>query len=279
MNPMALIDGSSAAVVFGGTLLATVLRSGIADTRITVQALSGLFHPKFRAEMARSELAAQVSQIRQDGVYRARPRHFGDSELDEATDALIATRSIAGLLERHEAHKGRRLAKSGRAVRALSQAAELAPVFGLAGTLISLSQLPADGVSRGAYSSVISMAVTTTLYGLLLANMVLAPLARMVERQAQDEESARQEVIDWLAWQVAPAIPETAHRPKAAPAHARQPVAAPVQATAPAESHRPISALDPVGEPDGDRPGFDLFGFPLVAGEPTYPDVPAEEAA
>jgi len=84
-------------------------------------------------------------------------------------------------------------------VRTLAQAAELAPVFGLAGTLISLSQLPADGLARGALGGAISMAVLTTLYGLLLANLLLAPLARMVERKAKAEEEERQRLIDWLA--------------------------------------------------------------------------------
>ena len=51
------------------------------------------------------------------------------------------------------------------------------------------------------------MAVVTTLYGLLCANLLLAPLARMVERAALAEEAARQEVIDWLAGQVAGAVP------------------------------------------------------------------------
>ena len=52
------------------------------------------------------------------------------------------------------------------------------------------------------------MAVVTTLYGLLCANLLLAPLARMVERAALAEEGARQQVIDWLAAQVADAIPQ-----------------------------------------------------------------------
>ena len=94
-----------------------------------------------------------------------------------------------------------------RAVRTLAQAAELAPVFGLAATLISLSQLPADGISRHAYMGAISMAVTATLYGLLLANLLLAPLARAVERAAAKEESERQKIVDWLARQVTAAMP------------------------------------------------------------------------
>jgi chemotaxis protein MotA len=154
----------------------------------------------------------QVQEIRQDGLLRAQPHHFADSEFDEATGALIGRRSVGALLAAHEAHKRRRLDASNRAVRTLAQAAELAPVFGLAGTLVSLSQLPADGLARGEFAGAIGMAVTTTLYGLLLANLMLAPLARIVERAAQAEERARQDIVDWLAGQVASAMPRKAVR-------------------------------------------------------------------
>jgi chemotaxis protein MotA len=53
----------------------------------------------------------------------------------------------------------------------------------------------------------ISMAVSATLYGLLLANLLLAPLARAVERAAAAEERERQKIVDWLAKQVETALP------------------------------------------------------------------------
>ncbi len=221
MNLMNLVDGPSAAIVLGGTLIATVLRSGIGDCRTTLVQLAGLGGSRFDADAARSELAQQIQEIHKDGLLRAVPHHFGDSEFDEATDALIGNRTVAALLAAHEKHKARRLGESTRAVRTMSQAAELAPVFGLAGTLISLSQLPTGGMAQGAISGAISMAVITTLYGLLCANLVLAPLARMIERAALAEERVRQDLIDWLAGQVAdacgprtePARPERYERP------------------------------------------------------------------
>ena len=90
-------------------------------------------------------------------------------------------------------------------------------MFGLAGTLVSLSQLPADGLAPGAYAQAIGMAVLTTLYGLLLANLVLraARPDRRARRLAEEQE--RQQVIDWLAGQVEPAIP---HRGPARPQEA-----------------------------------------------------------
>jgi len=202
MDLSTLIDGPSALIVGGGTLLATGLRSGLDDCRTTLRKLGALGRRGFDYDHTRAELALQVQEIRQDGLLRAVPHHSGDPEFDEATDALIHRRSVAGLLDAHEAHRCRRLAESERAVRTLAQAAELAPVFGLAGTLVSLSQLPTDGIARGAYAGSIAMAVTTTLYGLLAANLLLAPLARMIERKAQAEEAERQRVTDWLAAQV-----------------------------------------------------------------------------
>lgn len=202
MDPSTLLDGPSALIVGGGTLLATALRSGLADCRITLVKLGGLGRRGFDLARTRSELGLQIQEIRQDGLLRAVPHHSGDAEFDEATDALIGRRSVAALLEAHQAHRTRRLGESERAARTLAQAAELAPVFGLAGTLISLSQLSTGGVGQGAFAGSIAMAVTTTLYGLLVANLLLAPLSRMVERKALAEELERQEVTDWLAAQV-----------------------------------------------------------------------------
>lgn len=202
-----LFDAQAAAIVCGGTALATVLRCGFTDCRLALGELARIGRTRFDAAGTRAELARQVEHIRQDGFVRAQPHHFADSEFEEATDAMIGSRSVGALLSAHESHRQRRMAATDRAVRAWAQASELAPVFGLAGTLVSLSQLPAEGLAQGAFAQTIAMAVLTTLYGLLLANLVLAPLSRIVERAAQAEERERQGIVDWLAEQVAPEVP------------------------------------------------------------------------
>lgn len=218
MNLISLFDGPSAAIVVGGTLVATAMRAGAADCGVTLTKLARLGQSRFNAVAVRAELALQIQEIRKDGIFRAHPHHMGDAEFDDASDALVGTRSVEALLERHEAHKRRRLQQSNRAVATLAQAAELAPVFGLVGTLVSLSQLPAQSIAGGTFTAAISMAVLTTLYGVILGNLVLAPLARLVERKAHHEEAQRQAVIDWLATQVADACPPQrgVHAPRAA---------------------------------------------------------------
>ena len=217
MNVASLLDPASACIVVGGTLLATVLRCGLGDCALAISAVGKLGGKRFDADEARAELAVKVQHIQRDGVLRVQPRQLGDRELDEATDRMIGTRSVAALLETHEAHKTRRAHADNRAVRTLAQASELAPVFGLAATLIALTQLPPDGISRHAYMGAISMAVSATLYGLLLANLLLAPLARAVERAAAAEEAERQKIVDWLARQVADAMPPPRGKPTLVP--------------------------------------------------------------
>lgn len=205
MNYLSLFDAPSAAIVFGGTLLATLLRCGRRDCHEAVKAVGALGQKRFDAEHVRAELAVQVQEIRQDGILRASAHTVGDTEFDEVTGTLIARRSVPALIAAHEGHKARRLAISNVAIRTLAQASELAPVLGLAGTLLSLTQLPRTGVSGSAYAGTISMAVLTTLYGLIAANFIFAPLARMVDRKASMEEVERQKILDWLAEQVASA--------------------------------------------------------------------------
>lgn len=207
MNPASLLDPFAAALVLGGTLAATVLRCGFGECYRTLRVLARLHRRRFNADRIRAELAQQIQEIQRDGLLRAYPRVFGDSEFEQATGAMIETRSVEAALALHERHKARRARGADTAAHTLAQAAELAPVFGLAGTLVSLSQLPADGIAGAAVAGAISLAVLTTLYGLLAANFLFAPLSRAVVRAKELEEAEREKLFDWLAAQVAPAMP------------------------------------------------------------------------
>jgi len=207
MELVHLFDPVPAAIVVGGTLLATALRAGRRDLRHTLHEVTGLFHRRFDAERVRRDLAPLASDIRKDGVFRARARPTGDAALDKAINAMIEGQSASMLMMHHAVDRKKRLARAQRAAVTLAQAADLAPVFGLAGTLVSLAQLSARGIARAMFMNAISMSVLATLYGLLLANILLAPLARAIERRAEREEAARQDLIDWIASQFAAVSP------------------------------------------------------------------------
>lgn len=193
------IDPVAIAIVFMGTVAATLLRCGFADTRIALAVVGGMFQPAFDASKAKAELSKQVREIADDGFVRAEPHHFGDLEFDSITDIMIGQRSIQSIHGAHQSYKRQRLDNAQRAARTFESAAELAPVLGLAGTLFALGQAPGATTQGGSLVDAIAMAVVTTLYGLVAANFLFAPIAAAIARRSRQEERDRDEVLEWLA--------------------------------------------------------------------------------
>ncbi|WP_324261178.1 MotA/TolQ/ExbB proton channel family protein [Altererythrobacter sp. H2] len=208
MESLYLFDPASAALVAGGTLLGTLVRSGWRDTALTLRTIAALATPAFDQAKARATLAAEVETIRHDGLLRAQIHPVDDEELTAATAALARYRSVDALVAEHEQYRAARELRRASALRTLEYAAELGPVFGLIGTLIGLGQLPASGLdSEGAVMTAVSTAILTTLYGLLVAHLLILPLAGMIERRGRADEDGREHLIAWLAAQVGPACP------------------------------------------------------------------------
>jgi chemotaxis protein MotA len=88
--------------------------------------------------------------------------------------------------ERVMAAEAAAIAEHGRvAVDTLRRAAEVAPAMGLIGTLIGLVQLLGQLSDPSAIGPALAVALLTTLYGAIIANMILAPLATKLERDAE----------------------------------------------------------------------------------------------
>lgn len=207
MDLTALIDANGGTIVLGGTLLATVAGSGRRELGAACAAVLGLLKRPFSYDRARSEIAHDVAAIRHDGLLRSQPFRSSDSELASVADALIHDRSLASLVDAHERFRRERTASRREALKPIALAGEMAPVFGMAGTLFSLSQLQYDGTESLVLMASVAMAILTTLYGLLLAHLVFNPLARLIDRRGVREEADRQLLIDWLARQLAGTCP------------------------------------------------------------------------
>lgn len=193
------IDPVAIAIVFMGTVAATLLRCGFADTRVALGAVRGMFQGAFDISTAKAELSKQIREIADDGFIRAEPHHFGDLEFDTITDIMIGQRSIQSIHGAHQSYKRQRLDIAQRAARTFESAAELAPVLGLAGTLFALGQAPGATTQGDSLVDAIAMAVVTTLYGLVAANFLFAPIAAAIARRSRQEERDRDEVLEWLA--------------------------------------------------------------------------------
>ena len=67
------------------------------------------------------------------------------------------------------------------------KAAEVSPAMGLIGTLVGLVQMLGNLEDPSTIGPAMAVALLTTFYGAILANMVFAPLASKLERNSDEE--------------------------------------------------------------------------------------------
>ena len=79
-----------------------------------------------------------------------------------------------------------------RAAGILRRAGEVAPAMGLIGTLVGLVQMLGNLEEPTTIGPAMAVALLTTFYGAVLANMVLLPLAKKLERNSEMEAQVNQ---------------------------------------------------------------------------------------
>ena len=209
MDFQTLAHGESLAFVVVGTLLGTALRCGAGNISKTLSAIWRVLRSGFDSDQTKSILAYHAARIRKDGVLRASERSCSDPDIDECIQMLVRRRSVAAM---EQVARGKHRAKNELrelVTQTLENAAELAPVFGLAGTLLALSQLPSGGIGAEGLMPTVAMAVQTTLFGLALAHLGFVPLARWLDRRMTDELRERGALLDWFVGQVQPAVQDS----------------------------------------------------------------------
>lgn len=73
---------------------------------------------------------------------------------------------------------------------------DAAPAFGMIGTLVGLVQMLMELSDPSAIGPAMAVALLTTLYGAMLANLVFLPLADKLDTRAEQERGTRQLILD-----------------------------------------------------------------------------------
>lgn len=201
MNEAAsLFDPLALGIVLIGTLLATFAREGAQDIALAVAAVFKLGRKGFDPAATRSALARTVGEINRLGHLGAEPVDPPDKAITQLLNTYIRSGSTEAMLKLARTQRLGRDIQSVAATRVYETAGELAPVFGLVGTLFSITQLMPDMASSSAEIVMASVAgaVLSSLYGVLSANLVFYPLARAIERRSDQEEVERGLLLEWF---------------------------------------------------------------------------------
>jgi len=195
-----LFDPLALGIVLIGTVLATYAREGRQDVATAVAAAFKLSRKGFDASATRSALARTVGEINTRGHLGAEPIDPSDIATSKLLNVYIRSGSIEAMLKLARTQRLERDIQSVAATRVYETAGELAPVFGLVGTLFAVTQLMPDMETSAADIVMASVAgaVLSSLYGVLSANLLFYPLARAIERRGDREEAERSLLLEWF---------------------------------------------------------------------------------
>ncbi len=179
-------DPKSLLIVVGGTLSGLLVTFTLAEVKGVIpltKAFFGFQPPDY------SGLAAQLSDFartaRRDGPLAL------DARLDEAEDPVLrsALEMVVDGVEAEQAEaalhtqSAEAAAGPGLLVKFLNKAGMYAPAFGMVGTLIGLIQMLQNLNDPAAIGPAMAVAMITTFWGALLANLIFLPMAGKVHGQ------------------------------------------------------------------------------------------------
>ncbi len=131
------------------------------------------------AELARRKgilsLQDTIDALRHEGFLYKGMSLIVDGTPGDEVEAIMR-RDMHATLQRHQKSAG-----------VLRKAAEFAPAMGLIGTLIGLVQMLGNLDDPSTIGPSMAVALLTTFYGAVLANVVFSPLASKLERNSAEE--------------------------------------------------------------------------------------------
>ena len=192
----AFVDLKAILIVFAGTFLVTIVSFTLDDVVRTqsIMLRAVVYHAE-EPDAAARRILYLADHARQHGVlalesvvHNMRPSRFLVMATQLVADGL-PTDEIELALTRERAATQERHLRSGGILR---RAGEVAPAMGLIGTLVGLIQMLGNLDDPASIGPAMAVALLTTFYGAILANMIFHPLASKLERNSDVEATINQ---------------------------------------------------------------------------------------
>ncbi|MEA3365617.1 MAG: MotA/TolQ/ExbB proton channel family protein [Candidatus Hydrogenedentes bacterium] len=200
-NPGVFWSSSSVVIVVGGTLAATLINFPLGDVLSVLNTVkNAFFHKENPPESLIPKLVGFATIARREGIL-ALESHASEAEdefleksvqlaIDGTSPELIKdilTTELAFMEDRHAMGQSILLAMG-----------TFSPAFGMIGTLIGLVQMLATLDDPTKIGEGMAVALLTTLYGALMANVVFLPAAGKLKVRTSNELLAKELVIEGI---------------------------------------------------------------------------------
>ena len=192
-NPVMFVDIKSIMIVIGGTFGATFMRNPLSQVQGTVAVVTRAFMTKIPKPDALIVQILELSKTaRKEGVLALEGVETGYDFFSKALGLCVdglKEDEIRAILETDMRATAQRHQRGQEILQGMGQAA---PAFGMIGTLIGLVQMLAAMEDPSSIGPAMALALLTTLYGALIANVFCLPLADKLKVRAQEEQLSMQ---------------------------------------------------------------------------------------
>ncbi|MEW6426986.1 MAG: MotA/TolQ/ExbB proton channel family protein [Thermodesulfobacteriota bacterium] len=191
------IDIPSVFIVVGGTVATAFIRFGMKDVFNSSKVAMNAFFVKLNSpQQIIQEIVNLANIARKNGLIVLEQQPIEDPFLKKAIMycvdgheaefiSEVLRKEVSLTAERHELGK-----------KVFAGMGDSSPAFGMIGTLIGLVQMLANMSDPASIGPSMAIALLTTLYGALIANVVCIPIADKLALRSQEEERNRRLIIE-----------------------------------------------------------------------------------
>ncbi len=190
-NPTGLL------IVFGGTFATTFIKFTIQDVISSFKVAMKAFIIRVEAPEKTIRQMVEIAKIaKKEGLIALESQKTGDQFAEKAL-RYLADGYDEGLIE-DMLNKDIRLTIRRHTVgqKIFRGMGSSAPAFGMIGTLIGLVQMLSTMDDPSTIGPSMAIALLTTLYGALLANLVCIPIAEKLELRSEQEQGNKRIIIE-----------------------------------------------------------------------------------
>lgn len=190
-SPDAFLDLKSILIVIGGTLGIVTACFSLDEIKGSFKiVLQAFFHASRDTEATAKHLLQMAEIAKKKGVLALQkhlPQLKSSSMLHKGVEMVIDG-SSGDDVEAMMKQEFQTLAhRNDCTIRILRKAADISPAMGLIGTLVGLVQMLGNLEDPSTMGPSMAIALLTTFYGVILANMVFTPLASKLERNSSED--------------------------------------------------------------------------------------------
>jgi chemotaxis protein MotA len=193
----AFVDTASLVLVIGGTLLVTLMKFSFPQFLSAAKVAFKAFTYRVPEPETLIDTSIQLAhQARTNGLLALEDAEVDDEFFRKALNLVvdghdpevvrsILTKDLDLTLKRH---------RDGQAI--FKAIGDVAPAMGMIGTLIGLVQMLGTMSDPKQIAPAMAVALLTTLYGAMIANVVAIPIADKLAMRSTDERLAKSLIID-----------------------------------------------------------------------------------